>query len=89
MLVSAKAYTNSRVFLFLVKILFLVLFFLLNALILVCGIRLGHQGYKAIEQICKNFPYVKMPNHTICNVCHFSKQQKLPFHKVFHTLLLF
>lgn len=43
--------------------------------------RLGHPRYKAVEQICKIFPYVPMSSDTVCDTCHYAKQHKLPFLK--------
>jgi len=89
MLVSAKTYTTSSVFLFLVKILFLVLLFPLNALILVCGIiNLAIWDTKLLNKYIRTFlmlrcliilfvMYVIFPNNINCL-----------FNKVFPTLII-
>jgi len=40
---------------------------------------LGHPGNKVIEHICNKFPYIQSNFDSVCDICHFSKQHKLPF----------
>jgi len=41
--------------------------------------RLGHPCDSVMKQICKVFPYVNDSCKDICDICHYSKQHKLPF----------
>jgi len=43
--------------------------------------RLGHPARRITEHICKAFPYVQSKCSDVCDVCHLSKQHKLPFCK--------
>ena len=44
--------------------------------------RLGHPAHRITEQICKKkFPYIQSKGSDACDICHLSKQHKLPFHK--------
>ena len=41
--------------------------------------RLGHPCNNALRQICRAFPYVHDSCKNICDICHYSKQHRLPF----------
>jgi len=41
--------------------------------------RLGHPCENVLKQICKIYPYVHDSYKDICEICHYSKQHKLPF----------
>ena len=42
-------------------------------------LRLGHPSNKVLDQVCTNFPYVKINKNSVCDTCHLAKQSKLPF----------
>jgi len=44
--------------------------------------RLGHPRNKVIEHICNKFSYVQSSFGSICDICHFSEQHKLPFQHI-------
>jgi len=82
MLIFIEAYTTYKVFL----PFFITIFFLLVSTFTCKKIdidlwhyRLGHPASKIVEQICKKLPYIQSIVKSICGVCHYAKQHKLPF----------
>jgi len=43
--------------------------------------RLGHPTRRITKHICKTFPDIQSKCFNVCDVCHLSKQHKLPFSK--------
>lgn len=42
-------------------------------------LRLGHPSDRILEQLYTTFPYVTMNKTSVCDACHFAKQNKLPY----------
>lgn len=46
--------------------------------------RLGHLSSIRIQSLYNNSPFVVIDQGAICNVCHFTKHKKLPYHSSFN-----
>lgn len=42
--------------------------------------RFGHASHAKIDMLSKNFPVVSINKELVCDICHFARQRKLPFH---------
>jgi hypothetical protein len=45
--------------------------------------RLGHLSTSRISSMTSEFPFIDVDNKATCDVCHYAKQKKLPFHTSF------
>lgn len=42
--------------------------------------RFGHASHAKLESLSKHFSNVAVNKHLVCDICHFARQRKLPFH---------
>lgn len=46
--------------------------------------RSGHLSPTRMQSLQNNFPFVVVDKKAICDICHFSKHKKLPYHLSFN-----
>jgi hypothetical protein len=46
--------------------------------------RLGHLSTSRMSSMHLEFPFIDVDNKATCDVCHYAKQRKLPFHSSFN-----
>jgi hypothetical protein len=46
--------------------------------------RLGHLSTSRMSSMNLDFPFIDVDNKATCDVCHYAKQKKLPFHSSFN-----